>query len=40
MDYDGEFALWEVRAAVEQALDWVSHQIMQEYELDEQEEDE
>lgn len=32
MDYDGEFALWEVRAALEQAMDWVNEQMVEEYE--------
>lgn len=44
MDYDGEFALWEVRAAIEQALDWVNEQMIAEYEQqfpsDDDEEDE
>lgn len=44
MDYDGKFALWEVRAALEQAMDWVNEQMLEEYEAefdsDEDEEDE
>jgi hypothetical protein len=31
MDYDGEFALWEVRAALEQAVEWITEQIWEEY---------
>lgn len=32
MEYDGRFALWEVRSALEEAMDWVQTQILEEYE--------
>jgi hypothetical protein len=31
MDYDGQFALWEVRAALEEAMEWIQTQILDEY---------
>lgn len=34
MDYDGVFALWEVKAALEQAMDWISVQMLEEYEAE------
>lgn len=40
MDYDGKFALWEVRGALEQAMDWVNEQMLEEYEAEFEESDE
>lgn len=34
MDYDGKFALWEVRAALEQAKEWIDSQMLEEFEAE------